>query len=155
MAEQKDSGVEGFDLAEFDPIDEAQMVVKNPKSGQPTTPPWVWTFYGPSHPKTIELINEVSREAMRDERLKEEARVNGRKWKGDERSVNEVRERNLRRIVGRVKSWTPVLIEGETLTYSPEATLKLLLDYRRSWLFKQISDFLGDDETFMKPSASV
>src|SRR5262245_17383937 len=47
-----------FDLSAVDAQDEGELVIKHPKTLEPTG--WIWTFYGPGHPVTIELANCVA-----------------------------------------------------------------------------------------------
>lgn len=141
-----------FDLGELDARDEAELAIKHPSTGEPTT--WIWTFYGPGHPKTVEVANRVSREALRDLAAQKQARVNGKKWKEDEQSIDQLRESNADNIVARTKTFTPVKLGEETISFSPEAAKALLLDRKKGWLYAQILDFLRDDEGFIQPSAT-
>lgn len=138
-----------FDLSELDTGDEASLAIKD-RAGRPTT--WIWTFYGPGHPKTIALSNRVSKKFLDEAREKEQAQVNGKKWKAEERSLDDVRQENVRNILERTKGFTPVRINGETIEFSPDAARKLLLDPRKGALFAQISAFLQEEENFMAPS---
>ncbi|SHJ70025.1 hypothetical protein SAMN05444159_1263 [Bradyrhizobium lablabi] len=140
-----------FDLGDLDARDEAELAIKHPSTGEITT--WVWTFYGPGHPKTIELANRVSRDALRDLAAQKQARVNGKKWKEEEQSIDHLRADNVASIVARTKTFTPVKISGETISFSPEAAIKLLLDRKKGWLFAQVMEFLKEDENFIHPSA--
>ena len=47
-----------FDLATMDAQDEAELVIKHPKTLEPTG--WAWTFFGPGHAVTTELSNRVA-----------------------------------------------------------------------------------------------
>lgn len=141
-----------FDLTAFDAADEATLAIKHPTTGEPTK--WIWTFYGPGHPATIELANRVSREALRDIAAQKQARVNGKKWKEDEQSIDQLRDENVKNIVARTKSFTPVKMGATTTTFSPETASELLLDRRKSWLLSQIMDFLRDEENFIQPSGT-
>lgn len=142
---------DAFDIAAFDAQDEITYTVRNPKTDEPTG--WVWTFYGPGHPVTVELANKVARDLLRERRAQEAASVNRRKWKPDEQTPDEARAEMVDGIVTRVKSFTPVRLNGEEIAFSSEAAKKLLLDPKKGWLFGQISIFLRDDENFIRPSA--
>lgn len=141
-----------FDLGDLDALDEAELAIKHPSTGEVTT--WVWTFYGPGHPKTVEIANKVSRDALRDLAAQKQARVNGKKWKEEEQSVDQLRNENVDAIVARTKTFTPVKIGVETIEFSPEAAKKLLLDRKKGWLFAQAMEFLKEDESFIRPSAT-
>jgi hypothetical protein len=47
-----------FDLAAMDAQDEGELVIKHPKTLEPTG--WVWTFYRPGHAVTTALSNRVA-----------------------------------------------------------------------------------------------
>lgn len=140
-----------FDLGEFDARDEADLAIKHPSTGDVTT--WIWTFYGPGHPKTVEIANRISREALRDAAAQKQARVNGKKWKEEEQSVDDVRGETVDSIVARTKTFTPVKIGADTIEFSAASAKALLLDRKKGWLFSQVVDFLKEDESFMPPSA--
>lgn len=140
------------DLASFDELDEVDMVVSNPVTGEPTS--WVITFAGPGHPLTIEQSNRLARETKREEDQKEAARVNGRKWKPDPETADERRARNVRWISERIVRWTPVKFNGEELPFSLENANRLLLDPRKPKLFQQCLDFLAAERSFTKRAAA-
>lgn len=144
--------MESFDLAQFDASDEASLVIRHPATGEPTT--WVWTFYGPGHPKTVELADRASREALRELAAQRQARINGKKWKEDVQSADQLRDETINNIVGRTKAFTPVKLGSETIEFSTDAARALLSDRRKGWLFSQIVDFLRDEESFIQPSAT-
>ncbi|WP_448031547.1 branched-chain amino acid ABC transporter [Bradyrhizobium liaoningense] len=141
-----------FDIGALDAQDEATLNIKNPKTDEPTG--WIWTFYGPGHPVTIALADQVGREALRIAREKEQARVNGRKWKADDEPIDALRKRNIDSIVKRTKSFTPVRLDDKLIEFSPDNARMLLSDQRKSWLFKQVTDYLKEDESFIQPSAT-
>jgi hypothetical protein len=142
--------VKEFDLSELDAGDESTLAIKN-AAGKPTT--WIWTFYGPGHPKTVALSNRVSKKWLQEAREKEQAQVNNKKWKAEERSLDDVRNENVDSILERTKDFTPVKLNGEVIEFSPDAARRLLLDPRKGALFTQISEFLKEESSFMRPSA--
>lgn len=137
-----------FDISSLDSVDQATMVVLS--NGQPTS--WVWTFGGPSHPKTIALADRIARERLAIEAAKEQAQVNGRKWKSDQQSPEAVLQKNVRLVTDRLLDWSPVKMNGEPYPYSEENARKLLLDPRKGALLRQALDFLGDEAAFTKRS---
>lgn len=141
-----------FDIGELDARDEAELAIKHPSTGETTT--WVWTFYGPGHPKTVEIANRVSRDALRDLAAQKQARVNGKKWKEEDQSIDQIRADNVDNIVARTKAFTPVNWNGKEITFSAEKAKELLLDRKKGWLFAQIIEFLREDESFIQPSAT-
>jgi hypothetical protein len=52
-----------FDLSAVDALDEGELVIKHPRTLEPTG--WTWRFYGPGHPATIELSNRVAGAALK------------------------------------------------------------------------------------------
>jgi hypothetical protein len=139
-----------FDLAGADALDEATLAIKHPTTDAVTT--WVWTFYGPGHAKTVELASRVSRVALRELYDQKQARLNGKKVKVDEQSLDELRAETVANIVARTKSFTPVKLGAETINFSADAAAKLLLDRRKGWLYAQITAFLAEDVNFIQPS---
>lgn len=145
-----DTALPAFDIESLDAIDQADMVVLS--DGRPTS--WIWTFAGPGHPKTVALANKVSRERLRKEQEQEQARVNGRKWKGDEETPDQLKERNADFIVERLLGWSPVKFGGEPYPFTTENARKLLLDPRKGALAMQALEFLADQRSFTKRSST-
>jgi hypothetical protein len=143
---------DAFDLGGLDAMDEATLNIKHPKTEEPTG--WIWTFYGPGHPVTVALADQVGREQLRISREKEQARVNGKKWKADDESIDALRARNIDSIVKRTKTFTPIRLDDKLIEFSADNARALLADPRKSWLFKQVTDYLREDESFIRPSAT-
>jgi hypothetical protein len=139
-----------FDLSDLDTGDEATLAIKD-RAGKVTT--WIWTFFGPGHPKTIALSNRVSKKFLDEARQKEKLLANGKKWDPEERSLNQIRSENVSNIIERLKDFTPVKLNGKVIEFSPDAARDLLLDPHKGPLFTQVSDFLQEEKSFMKPSA--
>lgn len=141
-----------FSLDSADALDEAELVIRHPTTDEPTN--WVWTFYGPGHAKTIELANKVSRNALREMQEQKQARLNGKKVKVEEQTLDQIRSETVDNIIARTKTFTPVKkSDGSQIEYSEAAARELLLDRRKGWLYKQITEYLGSDENFIQPSA--
>ena len=138
-----------FSMADLEAADIAEMTVE--VNGKPTS--WVWTFAGPGHPQAIAQSNRLSRERLHEDRLKEQAITNGKKWKAPEETVDQVRERNVNQIVERLVGWSPVKIDGADYPFTPENAKALLIDPRRIGLFTQAMEFLSDLGSFTKRSA--
>jgi hypothetical protein len=141
-----------FDLVALDARDEADLAIRHPITDAPTT--WVWTFYGPGHPKTVEVANRVSRDALRELAAQKQARVNGKKWKEEDQTIDQIRADNVDNIVARTKSFTPVNLGDGKIEFSAQKAKELLLDRKKGWLFTQVIDFLRADESFIQPSAT-
>lgn len=143
-----------FDLSSLDARDEAQLAIRHPTSGEPTT--WIWTFYGPGHPRTIALADRVSKDALRKLAAQRTARINGKKWKDDdEQSLEQIRAENVDNILARTAGFSPVKIGATTIEYSEAAARELLLDRKKGWLIAQVMEFLADEASFMQPSAKA
>jgi len=141
-----------FDLVTADAQDEATLAIRHPQTDVPTT--WLWTFYGPGHPKTIEVADRASKAVLRDMLDQKQARANNKKYKAEEQSLDQLRAENADAMVARLKGFTPVKIGADTITFTPEAARELLLDRRKGWLYMQVLDFLRDDVNFIQPSAT-
>ena len=139
-----------IDIADIDAADESDMTVV--VNGRLTT--WVWTFAGPGHPKGIAQSNRLSRQRLHEDREKEQSRVNGKKWKADEETPDEMRKKNANYVVERLLRWSPIKLSGEVLTFSPDAAMKLLLDPRKVSLLVQALEFLNEDKSFIKRVAT-
>ena len=66
-----------FDLAAMDAQDEAELVIKHPKTFEPTG--WIWTFYGPGHAVTTAFSNRVAGVVLKKAAARRQAQVNGKK----------------------------------------------------------------------------
>jgi hypothetical protein len=141
-----------FDLSAIDAQDEGELVIRHPKTLEPTG--WTWTFYGPGHAETIALSNRVAGAALKKAAARRQAQINGRKWKEDEESLDQLRTENVDNILARTKSFTPTRLNGELIEYSPNAARKLLLDRKKGWLLEQITEYLRDEANFIQPSAT-
>jgi hypothetical protein len=141
-----------FDLSEVDAVDEGSLVIRHPKTLEPTG--WTWIFYGPGHAATIELSNRVAGAALKKAAARRQAQANGRKWKEDEESLDQIRVENVDSIVARTKGFTPTRLNGEMIEFSADAAKRLLLDPRKGWLFAQITEYLQDEANFIQPSAT-
>jgi hypothetical protein len=140
-----------FSDSDFNAADEADMAVV--MNGQITT--WIWTFAGPGHPKTVEIENRAAREQLRNQHQIEQQRLNGKKVKVPEQTVDEIREKNVDWIVDRLLRWSPVRINGEDYAFSPENARALLSDRKKVNLFSQALEFLSDTESFTQRSAAI
>jgi hypothetical protein len=142
--------VDDFDVASSDYRDEAEMtVIVNDK---PTN--WKWRFAGPGHPQTVAYNERRSRERIHREAMQEQARVNGKKWRADEQTTDEVRADNVEWILSRLLGWSPVKMNGEDYPFSRENAKTLLLDQRKPF-FGQAVEFLADEKSFMQRSATT
>lgn len=146
------AGSPSFDLGALRSASTAEMHLRHPITQASLG--WAWTIAGPGHDATIKLQNEFARDRLIEEKAKEQARVNGKKWKSPETSAEEERAKFVRRISRRVLGFPPCNLNGEKLTYSPEAVFKLLNDEEFGWLFTQLVEFLGEDSSFIKGSAT-
>jgi hypothetical protein len=120
-----------FDLSAMDTQDEGELVIRHPKTLEPTG--WSWTVYGPGHPVTIALSNRVAGAALKKSAARRQAQINGRKWKEDEESLDQLRTENVDNIVTRTKSFTPIRLDGQLIEFTPDAARQLLLDRKKGW----------------------
>lgn len=135
------------------PGETAELQIVKPGTSTPSG--WVITMAGPSHPKTLAMRAKIQRERLRKEAVIEAAQVNGRKFKPDEKSVEEAEMETMRWVVSRIVTWTPVRIGGEVIEFSDEAAIALLRRPAMSAYLQQIVDYLNADRAFMPPSAPI
>lgn len=151
MTMTTETEINDFDLSQLESTDEGVLAIKDAK-GKATG--WLWTFYGPGHPKTVAVANRAAKRMLDEARDKEKAQVNGKKWQPDEESFAELQKRNVRNIVDRLKTFTPVKLNGERIEFSPDKAAELLLDPRMGKLLGQVQAYLQAEESFTQPSAS-
>lgn len=149
LAADEDKPIE-IDLADIDAADESEMVVTN--NGKLTT--WVWTFAGPGHPKGIAQSNRMSRERLHEDKMKEQARTNSKKWTKQEDTPDEARRKNATYVVERLLRWSPVKLNGERVEFSDDTAMKILTDPRKISLLVQALEFLNEDASFIKRAAT-
>jgi len=140
-----------FDLSAVDAQDEGELVIRHPKTLALVG--WTWTFYGPGHAATVALSNRVAQAALKQAAARRQAQVNGKKWKEDEESLDQLRAENVDNIVTRTKGFTPIKLDGQLIEYSADAARRLLLDRKKGWLLEQITDYLKDEANFVQSSA--
>lgn len=140
-----------FDLSDLDAADEAQMEVM--AGGKPTG--WMWTFAGPGHPKAAEQSARVSREQLARNRLKEQAQVNGKKWKAQEQTPDELLEDNADFVLERLLGWSDITLNGEPYPFSHDNARKILMDRKKPALLQQAVEFILDDISFTQRSAKT
>jgi len=140
-----------FDLASLAYTDTAEIEVEHPVTGGPIG--WTITVTGPSHPVAIALSDETARRVIQDRHRQTAAQINGRKWKPEEETPDGNREQNARYFARRILGWSKIDIQGEDYPFSQENAVKLLVDQRYQWLYRQIATFFAADEGFIKASA--
>lgn len=139
-----------LDLSTFESEDTAEMVVLHPATGQPTT--WKITFAGPGHPKTMEQADRLGRRTLEEQRRRDQAMVNGRKWKAESPTLDDQRKESVRLVVERILGWSPVKVSGADYPFTPENAERLLLEPKQAALYRQCFEFLtADDAFFGKP----
>lgn len=140
-----------FDINSIDSLDESQMEVIH--KGRPTG--WFWTIAGPGHERTIAQSNRILNESMVASRAMEQARANGKKWKPVSETVEELREKNVKFICERVLGWSEVNLDGKPYPFSVENLAKLVRDPRKVELVIQVLDFINDEKSFTRTSATA
>ncbi len=139
-----------FDITALAAADEGDLHILD-AAGKATG--WVWTFAGPGHSTTIALDREQNTKFLQREQAKERAQVNGKKWKGDGQTVDEVRDGNIEYIAARLLRWNTIAMDGTDFPCTPENARKILSDRRYGLVFEQANDFLRDEKDFTKRSA--
>lgn len=140
------------DLTDFLPLDEAGIEMVAP-GGRKTG--WMVTLAGPAHPKRIAANDAAARKALQRSKEIDQAQINGRKYKVDEQSPEDVRRENVEGIVSRIVTWTPVRIGGETYEFSDKRAVELLMRPEMGWAVVQIAEAQADESRFTRSSASA
>ena len=140
-----------FDLGSITAADTVPLTMRHPITRQATT--WVLTLAGPGHPETLAVRNEATRERLEEERAKEVARANGRRWDGPEIDPDRDRAVGIARAARRIVGWSPVTINGVPFPYSRENAQALLTHPDHQWAADQIFNAFADDAAFFRVSA--
>lgn len=144
---------EAVDLLAFVPADAAVLEILKPGGIESTG--WKITFAGPSHDKTIAWQTENSRKALRRQQQQEAAQINGRKYKPEEREPDDQKRDNVSWIVARILDWSPVRLgPGDPVPFSEAKAIELLMRPDLGWAFAQMVEFLVDERSFTKASAT-
>lgn len=143
---------DSFDISALETADTAILEIRHPGTGMPSG--WKWTIAGPGHPVTVEQGTRLSRKVLAEARLKEQAAVNGKKWRGDDRDPEEIRRENAETFAERVLGWTDIKLRGEVYPYSRENVVKLLLDPKMGTIYNQLIEFLRNDDSFLPGSGT-
>ena len=138
------------DLTGMLPVDTAVLQIYRPGTNEPIG--WEWTMAGPAHAKTVEFNNNAARKASHRDMLMEQARVNNRKWKGEDKQPEERRREFIEGIVARIVTWTPVQIGSTVYEFSEKSAVELLLKPEMGAFVAQAVDFLIDERAFTKDS---
>lgn len=146
------SMTDAIDLDAVTPQDEAIREIMTADGLKGTG--WFITLAGSAHPKTQAWATENARRNIRKQAQIEAATVNGRKYKPDDRSVEDARRENVEWIVTRIVDWTPVKIGGQVYNFSDAVAIELLSRPKLNWVFNQIVEWVVDERVFTKASAS-
>lgn len=138
-------------LIDVIPEDTADLEILKPGRTEGTG--WFITIAGPGHPQTIALNDDERKRGVRRAQQIESAQINGRKWKGEDEDADEVRRRNVERVVRRIVSWTPVDIGAGPVEFAPDTATALFLNPRMDWVVVQILEFISDERSFTPRSA--
>lgn len=140
-----------FDLSDFKALDEGHLNIQ--LNGKLTG--WIWTFAGPGHPRSVAYSDRMSRERLHRDRVKEQAQVNGKKWKAPDLNLDEVRAENVNFILERLLSWSAFKLDKEVFPFSTENARNILTNPSFQTLFTQALEFLTDDNSFTKRSETT
>jgi hypothetical protein len=142
-----------IDLSALIPLETAVLEILKPGGIESTG--WKITFAGPAHPKTVAWQNEQSRKSLRKAQQIEQAQVNGRKFKAEDKDPQEQQRETVSWIVARIVDWTPIKLgAGEPMRFSDAVAIDLLVKPELGWAFSQMVDFITDDRSFTQRSAT-
>lgn len=143
----------GISLSALQASDQADLEILWPEGTKGTG--WIITLAGPGHPKAVALSESYGRESLRKAARIEAATVNGRKFKPDEGDVESTRRENVRSIVARMIDWRGLKDDnGDDVPFSDEKGMEVFLDPKLGWAFTQVVEYLADDRSFTKRSAT-
>lgn len=148
---EKVNGV-SVDLSATLPSDTAELHMVVPGSNKRNG--WVITMAGPGHAKTVALNNETARKQLQLDQRIEQARVNGRKFKSEDKQPDEQRREFIESLVARIVTWTPISIGDEKFEFSDKTAIDLLSRPVMGPYVAQIVDAIIDERFFMKDSAN-
>lgn len=149
-----ENAIAAIDLSGFIPQDTSTMEILKPGGLEGTG--WKIEFAGPAHPKTIAWNDTETRKNLRRQQQIEQAQVNGKKFKSEDRDVAEVRRHNVAWVVARIVNWTPVRLgDGDPVSFSEDAAIALLVRPNMNWALAQMLDFLTDERSFTKGSETT
>ncbi|MCV9960384.1 hypothetical protein OIU34_00595 [Pararhizobium sp. BT-229] len=151
MTTEKNADAGPIDITGFLPTDEATLEIKT-MEGKPSG--WKIRLAGPSHPKTIALNDASARRELHRQRQIEQARANGKKYKAEEKSPDDVRRENVQDVVGRILGWNPIKIGGDTIEFSEKAAENLFVKPEMGWVYIQINEFFGEEKGFTQRSGT-
>lgn len=140
-----------IDLSSQIPVETAELEIL--KAGGVESTGWKVTFAGPAHPQTVAWSNDAARKGLRRAQQIEQAQVNGRKFKSEDRDPAEVRRDNVAWVVARIVTWTPVNVFGRD--WEAKDATELLIKPEMGWAFTQMVEFLGAETSFMPRSGTI
>lgn len=151
MTIEKNQDMGPVDLSGFMPTDEATIEIKTMNG---VLSGWKIRLAGPSHPKTVALNDASARRELHRQRQIEQAQVNGKKYKAEEKSPDDVRRENVQAIVGRIVGWNPISIGGGPIEFSEKAAEELFIKPEMGWAYVQIVEFFGEEKGFTQRSGT-
>jgi hypothetical protein len=152
MSENTEAAQVAVDLMAILPADTATLEILKPGGTEGTG--WIVTFAGPGHDKAVAWQNEQGKRNLRKQAQIEQAQVNGKKYKAEDRDVDDVRRDNVGWVVSRILDWTPVRLGADPIRFSEAAATELFMQPRMAWALNQMVEFLADERSFTPRSAS-
>ena len=154
-----------LDLSNTLPAETSTMEVLKPGGIEGTG--WFVTFGGPAHPRTIAWTNEVARKGLRKMQQVEQAQINGKKFKIEDRDPEDVRKENVQWVVARIVNWgsnpenNPDKGENQApdfgwgpIPFNDKNALELLVKPELGHYFSQFVEYLGNEASFTPRSAT-
>ena len=141
------------DLTGFLPANTVMKEIMKPGGIEGTG--WMVELAGPGHPKVVEFDDAAARKSLRRAAQLEAQQANNRKVKPEEKDLEEFRKENMAFVVSRIVGWTPVKAFGKTWEFSDANAIELLSKPEMRGAFTQILEWIGDERTFTKGSATT
>lgn len=132
-----------LDLATFETVQTAEVTLRNPETGAPTSARI--TLAGPEHPVHRRILLDKNR------RMRASMMKTGR-MQLDDPEDEEAAETDL--LIACTLGWSGLSRGGEPVPYSEAEARKLYTDGTRRWLRDQVRTALGDAQSFIRRSGS-
>jgi hypothetical protein len=144
----------GVSLAALMAADQTEIEIMWPGGTEGTG--WFLTIAGPGHEKSRALADAIGKRILRREAQIEAASFNGRKYKPPEVDIEERRRENVANVCARILGWRGLTDDaGAEIKFSEEQALKIFLDPAFGWAYNQVSDYLNDERSFTRRSATA
>lgn len=133
-----------LDLDDFEDVTSADLRIKHPETGAPTSV--TITLAGPEHPDRKRIL------FARQRRMRNQLQKTG-KLQLQDPADDEIDETDL--LAACTLGWSGIVVGGQPVVYSPQAALAIYGNPKRRWLRDQVKAALDERELFIKRCAAA